>query len=270
MIGEKLGSFRIESVIGTGSTAMVYRATNEKSGAAAAVKVLRNDLPDFRVFHSRFEREAAILQQLRHPNIVRFLAVGRFRETNYLAMEFIQGATIEKIIQDRGRLSWEEAVAFGIQVCDALEYLHAHGVVHRDLKPSELMVTADGQLKVIDFGIAKDLDAVAITVPGRTLGTPAYMSPEQIHGTPAISHRTDLYLLGGVLYAFLVGRPPFEASTSEALMQCHLNDSPPRASDSFREIPAAFDDLILKLLAKSPTDRPRDARAVKDELSACR
>ena len=118
----------------------------------------------------RFDREAEILQQLRHPNIVRFLAWGRFRGTSYIAMEYVQGETVEKMIADRGHLPWREVVELGIQICDALHYAHEHGVVHRDLKPSNLMVTADGKIKLTDFGIAKDLDATALTATGPNAG----------------------------------------------------------------------------------------------------
>ena len=156
-------------------------------------------------------------------------------------------------------------VELGIQICDALQYAHEHGVVHRDLKPSNLMVTEDGKVKLTDFGIAKDLDATALTATGRTLGTAAYMAPEQIRGTPAVSHKTDLYALGVVLYQMLVGKPPFEGSTPVVLMHCHLNEPPPRPSAKIHEIPQVLDDLVVKLMAKSPADRPWDAAAVGHE-----
>ena len=121
-------------------------------------------------------------------------------------------------------------VDLGIQICDALQYAHQHGVVHRDLKPSNLMLAADGKVKLTDFGIAKDLDATQLTGTGRTLGTAAYMAPEQIRGNPPVSHKTDLYALGVVLYQLLVGKPPFEGSTPVVLMHSHLNEPPPRPS----------------------------------------
>ena len=161
-------------------------------------------------------------------------------------------------------------VELGIQICDALHYAHEHGVVHRDLKPSNLMVTADGKIKLTDFGIAKDLDATALTATGRTLGTAAYMSPEQIRGTPAVSHKTDLYALGVVLYQMLVGKPPFEGSTPVVLMHCHLNEPPPRPSAKVAEIPKELDELIVTLMAKAPADRPWDAAAVGVKLTELR
>jgi len=264
-IGENLGSFRIESVLGSGAMGVVYRATHEKSGRVAAVKVLSSEFAPQggkSKLRDRFEREAKILEQFRHPGIVRFHAVGRFRGTSYFAMEYVEGKTLEQIIQERGALPWREVVELGIQICDALQYAHDRGIVHRDLKPSNLMVTADGKVKLTDFGIAKDLDATALTATGRTLGTAAYMAPEQIRGTPAISHKTDLYALGIVLYQLLTGKMPFEGNTPIVLMHCQLNEPPPRPSARVAEIPKALDELIVNLMAKAPADRPWDAAAV--------
>ena len=270
LIGEKLGSFRIESVVGSGAMGVVYRATNEKTGRIAAVKVVSTEFAQGGKIRDRFEREAEILQQFRHPNIVRFLAVGRFRGTSYLAMEFVEGSTLEKSIFDRESLPWLEVVELGIQICDALHYAHQHGVVHRDLKPSNLMISADGKVKLTDFGIAKDLDATALTGTGRTLGTAAYMAPEQIRGNPAVSHKTDLYALGVVLYQLLVGKPPFEGGTPVVLMHSHLNEPAPRPSARLHEIPKVLDELIVTLMAKAPADRPWDAAAVGMKLTELR
>src|SRR5271170_4566878 len=148
LIGEKLGSFRIEAVLGSGAMGTVYRGTNEKNGKPAAVKVVSSEYAQGSKIRDRFDREAEILQQFRHPNIVRFLAVGRFRGTSYIAMEYVQGDTLEKIIQERDHLPWREVVDMAIQMCAALHYAHEHGIVHRDLKPSNLMVTTDGDIKL--------------------------------------------------------------------------------------------------------------------------
>ena len=189
----------------------------------------------------RFEREAEILKQFRHPNIVRWLAWGRFKGTSYFAMEYVEGVTLERVIQERGELPWREVVDLGIQLCDALHYAHEKSVVHRDLKPSNLMITADGKLKLTDFGIAKDLDRTTqLTAPGRTLGTAAYMAPEQIRGTPAVSHKTDLYALGVLFYQMLTGKPPFEGASAVVLMHCHLNEPPPRPSARCRRSPGSW------------------------------
>jgi serine/threonine-protein kinase len=135
------------------------------------------------------------------------------------------------------------------------------------LKPSDLLVTADGQIKLIDFGIAKDLDATALTATGQTLGTPAYMAPEQVQGTPPVSHRTDLYAFGCVMYEMLVGKVPFMGSTPDAVINRHLTELPPRPSAQTSRVPQALDDLIVSLMAKRPADRPQDAAAVNHALS---
>jgi serine/threonine-protein kinase len=266
-IGEKLGSFRLDSIVGSGAMGVVYRGVNEATGKMAAIKVVSGEISQRGRVYDRFMREAEILKQFRHPNIVRFLAVGRYQGTSYIAMEFIQGETLDKVLERRGVLPWREVVDLAVQICEALHYAHEHGVVHRDLKPSNLMVTPEGRLKLTDFGIAKDLDATALTATGRTLGTAAYMAPEQIRGAPAVSHKTDLYALGIVLYQLLVGKPPFEGSSPMILMHNHLNEIPPRPSAKVEEIPVAVDDLVVALMAKDPVDRPWDAAAVAHQLS---
>ena len=267
MIGEKLGSFRIEAVLGTGAMGVVYKAVNENTSREAAVKVISGEISQRSKSYERFRRESEILRQFRHPNIVRFLALGRYKGTSYFAMEYVQGQTLEAILTRRGPLPWREVVTLSIQICEALHYAHEHGVIHRDLKPSNLMVTAQGQIKLTDFGIAKDLDATALTATGRTLGTAAYMAPEQIRGTPEVSHKTDLYALGVVLYQVLTGQPAFEATSAVVLMHCHLNEAPPKPSSKVPEIPVVLDDLIVQLMAKSPADRPFDAAAVAQTLT---
>jgi serine/threonine-protein kinase len=176
-------------------------------------------------------------------------------------MEYVEGQTLEQILEARGRLQWAAVADLGIQICEALQYAHAHGVVHRDLKPSNLMVNGQGQIKLTDFGIAKDLDAIALTAPGRTLGTAAFMAPEQIRGAPDVSHKTDLYALGLVLYQMLTGKAAFTGATMVGLLQSHLTRPQPRPSAKVRGIPTALDDLVFNLMAKSPADRPQDAKA---------
>lgn len=270
-IGEKLGSFRLEETLGAGAMGIVFRAVHEPSGRPAAVKIVHNELLQKGKVYDRFEREAEILKQFRHPNIVRWLAWGRFKGTSYFAMEYVEGVTLERVIQERGEIPWREVVDLGIQLCDALHYAHEKSVVHRDLKPSNMLITTDGRVKLTDFGIAKDLDRTTqLTAPGRTLGTAAYMAPEQIRGTPAVSHKTDLYALGVLFYQMLTGKPPFEGASAVVLMHCHLNEPPPRPSASVQEIPKELDDLVIKLMAKNPADRPWDAAAVEQALKDLR
>ncbi|MFO0890696.1 MAG: serine/threonine-protein kinase [Isosphaeraceae bacterium] len=270
-IGERLGSFRLDEPLGSGAMGVVYKATHEPTGRVAAIKIMHAELGQKGKVYERFEREAEILKQLNHPNIVRWLAWGRYKGTSYFAMEYIEGQTLERILQDRGDLPWREAVDLSIQLCDALQAAHDRNVIHRDLKPSNLMIARDGTLKLSDFGIAKDLDRTTqLTAPGRTLGTAAFMAPEQIRGTPAVSHKTDLYALGVLLHQMLTGKAPFEGTSAVMLMHNHLNQEPPRPSQTVQEIPKELDDLVLRLMAKSPADRPWDAAAVGHELRELR
>jgi serine/threonine-protein kinase len=266
MIGQKLGSYRIEGELGTGAMGVVYRGFNEVKNKPAAVKVISVEQMGKGKAHERFIREAEILEQFRHPNIVKYMGRGRAGGQYYYAMEFITGPTLEKVLRERGTLPWKEVAALGVQLCDALQYSHEKGVVHRDLKPSNLMITEHGQLKLTDFGIAKDLDATALTGTGRTLGTATYMAPEQIRGTPDISHKTDLYSLGAVFYHLLTGVPPFNGPTALVMMHAHINEPVKRPSDKVEEIPKALDDLVIALMAKSPQERPWDAQAVGEIL----
>jgi len=271
LIGEKLGSFRLEEILGSGAMGVVFRATQETTGRPAAVKIVHGELAHKGKVFQRFEREAEILKQFRHPNIVRWLAWGRFKGTSYFAMEYVEGVTLERVLQDRGELPWREVVDLTIQLCDALQYAHDKSVVHRDLKPSNLMITADGKLKLTDFGIAKDLERTTqLTAPGRTLGTAAYMAPEQIRGTPAVSHKTDLYALGVLMYQMLTGKTPFDGASAVVLLHCHINEAPPRPGDKVAELPKELNELVVKLMAKAPADRPWDAAAVGHALKELR
>jgi len=262
MIGQKLGSFQIEAELGSGAMGIVYRGVQEGKGRTVAVKVIAADQMSKGKAFERFLREATILEQFRHPNIVRYLARGKSGATYYYAMEYVSGPTLDSMLSKEDALPWRKVVALGIQLCDALQYAHDHGIVHRDLKPSNLMITDKGQLKLTDFGIAKDLDGTALTATGRTLGTAAYMAPEQIRGTPEVSHKTDLYALGAVFYQMLTGEPPFSGTSPVILMHAHINQEVPRPSLKVQEIPKALDDLVVNLMAKAPSDRPWDATLV--------
>lgn len=279
LVGRTLGDFQIQERLGAGAMGEVYRAHWTTRNRPAAVKTISNEGPARAKAADRFKREAEILFQFKHPNIVRFYYAGRDKETRlmYMAMELIDGSTLEEEIERRrvaksmealdreGIFHWTEVANLAVQLCDALHYAHERGIVHRDLKPSNLMMTKSGELKLTDFGIAKDLDASALTATGRTLGTAAYMAPEQITGGE-VSHKTDLYALGIVLYQLFTGEPAFTASTQVALMHRHMTDTPPNVSTTVEEIPVEFEELMIQLMAKKPADRPWDAAQVGEVL----
>src|SRR5207244_7264286 len=174
---------------------------------------------------------------LNHKNIVRFYIASQFQGTPYYAMEYVEGEPLDLALQRRGRLTWEEVVDLGKQICAALQHAHDQGIVHRDLKPSNLMITPDGTLKLTDFGIAKDLDVTQLTAANCTVGTAAYMSPEQCRGERHLTHKSDLYSLGVLLYEVLTGQRPFRAETTMEMFLQHVNVVPERPSRLVLDIP---------------------------------
>jgi eukaryotic-like serine/threonine-protein kinase len=267
MIGQRLGTFLIEEELGSGSMGTVYRGVRDSGKRRiAAIKVIGDAQIAKREAFKRFVREIRILRKLRHPNIVRYMAHGKSGKTFYYAMEFVPGPTLEKRLANSGPLFWVDVVRYAIQICDALHYSHENSVVHRDLKPSNLMLTPKDNIKLTDFGIAKDMDATRLTGTGRAVGTAAYMAPEQFGSAHEISHKSDLYALGVMMYQMLTGELPFNAPSILAMMKCHAHVPAPRASAKTRTIPVALDNLVLKLMAKSPQERPLDAVAVATVL----
>ena len=260
-IGKSLGSFQIEKCIGSGAMGVVYLAVHETTRKKVAIKILPKEMVGKGQGTERFHREANLLQQFKHPNIVRFRAFGRNLGTLYVAMELVEGGTLDEYLDKEAPLDWRKACQFAIEICDALHYAHEREVVHRDLKPSNLLLTAEGKIKLSDFGIAKDLVGTALTATGRTLGTAAYMAPEQISGTPAISHKTDLYALGVILHQMICKSLPFEVKTQTAILAAHLNTPAPRLSQKNPEIPVILDDMTFSLLHKAPGVNPLRAGA---------
>ncbi len=266
MAKRKMGPFELDAPLGTGGMGTVYRATYTQTGQSVAVKVLAPGLSTDDQLVSRFEREMKILKKLRHPNIVRYYGGGKVGVQRFYAMELIEAGSVDALLKRRGRLSWEQTIQIGKQVCRALQHAHEHGIIHRDLKPANLFLTRDGKVKLGDFGIARDTDATALTMAGKTVGTYAYMAPEQIRGEPPISPRTDLYALGCVLFQLLTGRPPFLADTPAEMLFKHLDEPPPHVSEFTTDCPIWLDRLIDELLAKDPQDRPYDALATEVAL----
>ena len=264
LIGQTIGPFHIEKELGSGAMGTVYRARFDNKGkvTAIALKVISLGLLGNDSAMARFEREAQILKQLRHPHIVRLLATGKYRNTPFIAMEYVDGEPMDRALQRRGRLSWDEVFGYGKQLCDALQHAHDKGIIHRDLKPSNLMLTRDGILKLADFGIAKDTDVTALTGANSTIGTAAYMSPEQCRGEKTLSAKSDLYSLGVVFYELITGRKPFVAETTMDMFLKHVNEVPVRPTKYIPDLPVWADNLIMFLMEKKVEMRPLDARTV--------
>lgn len=265
LVGQKIGPFMIEKEVGAGAMGQVFRARYIKTGQRVALKVMAPGTTSSTAL-ARFHREAEVLKQLSHPNIVRFYVASEYQGRPYYAMEYIQGESLDQLLERRGKLPWNQVVELGKQVCSALAHAHEKGIIHRDLKPSNLMMTAEGIIKLTDFGIAKDLDVTQLTATNNTVGTASYMSPEQCKGERNLSHKSDLYSLGVVLYELLVGEKPFHAETTMDMFLAHVQGTFERPARKVMDIPVWLDNLVCQLLEKKPEQRPFDAAMVSEAL----
>lgn len=256
--------FELLEQIGEGGMGVVYRARYVVNNRVVAVKILPTDVTD-KTALARFERETEILKDLRHPNIVRSFGGVCEDKCRFYAMELVEGGSLEDVLQRRGRLPWEQVVEYALQMCAALECSHRQGIIHRDVKPANFLVSSNGQLKLSDFGLASVAAQRKITQPGKTAGTFLYMAPEQIKGAE-ITPRTDLYALGCVLFEMLTGKPPFAAETPAATLDRHCRQPPPRVSEIALDCPANLDRLVDRLLEKDPAKRPQTAVDVARDL----
>ena len=266
--GEKLGPYEVVEPIGKGGMGEVYRGVDSRLGRPIAIKV------SAREFNDRFEREARAISALNHPHICTLYDVG----PNYLVMEFVEGEMLSTAI-DRGPLPLDKALGYAMQIVDALSAAHAKGVVHRDLKPGNIMVTRNG-VKVLDFGLAKlsaerlasvssaslvETAAGPITREGAILGTLSYMAPEQVEGKEA-DERSDIFAFGAVFYEMITGQPPFTGDTSAAVLAAILRDQPPSMKQRQPLVPRALERVVRKCLEKKPDDRWQSARDLKPTL----
>lgn len=258
----RFGPFDIQARLGSGGMGIVYRAVYHKTGRTVALKILSPEVSGDDKILARFEREIEILKRLKHKHIVKYYGGGRIGNQNFYAMELMEGGALDDHLKKTGRLKWEQAVEVGKGVARALEHAHYHGIVHRDLKPANLFLSKAGLLKLGDFGIARDNQRTALTAAGRTVGTHAYMAPEQISGQAAITGKTDQYALGCVLFEILTGRPPFEAENSAQMLIQHLEIMPPKVRSLAPDCPVWLEGIIAKLLEKEPEDRYFDSLAV--------
>jgi serine/threonine-protein kinase len=251
--------YKLVGPLGAGGMALVYKAQDLSLGRLVAVKILRETLIHDPEFLARFQQEARAAANLQHPNIVTVHDFGHDGGRYYIVMEYIEGKDLKALVKEEAPFQVERALDLSIQVCAGIGYAHRAGLVHCDVKPQNVLVTADGRVKITDFGIAR---ALATLVPGETTdvvwGSPQYYSPEQAAGespTPA----SDVYSIGVVMYEMLAGRLPFVASTQPALAMMHLREEPPLLSLFNPSIPATLERIVHKVLAKEPSARYRTA-----------
>ena len=261
IVGSVLDSrFKLEELIGVGGMAVVYRATDLRvNGNTVAIKLLKDEAACDEIVVKRFKNECRAESMLNHPNIVAVNEVSTKGELKYMVMEYVYGITLKNyLIGNNGPLSTDEILSYTIQVLKALSVAHGQGIVHRDIKPQNIMVLEDGTVKVMDFGIAKLPNAETVTVTDKAVGTVYYMSPEQARGKK-IDSRSDIYSLGAMLYELATGKMPFTGETPVAILMKHIHDKPeaPRVLNS--NIPVGLEQIILCAMSKKPTDRFENA-----------
>lgn len=262
----RLADYQLGPSIGIGTVGAIHAATERDSGQTVAIKLLHPSVSRDALIRARFEREMLILSRLSHPNIIRYYGGGESEGQLFYVMELVEGGTVRDLLLSSGALTWQEVVSCTRQICSALQCAHNHGVVHRDLKPANLFLTRQGQVKLGDFGIARDLRSADLTADGLTVGTHAYMAPEQITGDGAITGKADLYSLGCCMFEMLTGQKPFTGENFAQLFDQHLRGVPPRVKSYLPQCPPELDQIVDRLLAKNPNDRPFNARQVQGEM----
>ena len=265
MIGRTIGKYRIVGQLGRGGAGVVYQAVDETLHRDVAVKTLNPDLANTEVM-SRFRAEATILARLNHPQIATIYELFRADGDLLMVMEFVRGESLDKLSERLGALSPERAAYIIDLILSALEHAHRAGVVHRDVKPANVMVTDEGSIKIMDFGIARILGADQKTVDFRLMGTPAYMSPEQVLGEE-VDGRSDLYSVGVLLYRLLTGALPFAADTALGMLQRQIRNTPIPICAHRSGLPDWCEGIVQRALAKAQADRFQSAEAFREELS---
>jgi serine/threonine-protein kinase len=262
------GRYRIEGRLGFGGMSTVHRAFDQRLERRVAVKLLAEHLADDPTFVSRFQREAQAAARLVHPNIVQVFDSGQDDVSGqyFIVMEYIEGSSCAEILRDDGWVEVEEAIAIVEQACEGLNYAHRHGVVHRDVKPGNLLRAREGEVKLADFGIAKATEHSSITQVGSVLGTAAYLAPEQARGEEA-GPSADLYALGVVTYQLISGRLPYEAASLTELALKQQNEAPAMLDTLVAAVPSELADAVAIALALEPDDRYQSAREMGRALS---
>lgn len=262
MLGKVLGSWRIRKLLGQGGMAEVYLAesTDQTPTRKVALKIFQGEYQ--KELLDRFRQEASILRGLSHPNIVDLIETGEYEGRPYFVMEYVDGLPMNKVLEQRGKLHWDEVTEIGKVLSSALSYAHKHDVIHCDIKPGNLLANWDREIKIVDFGIAR---IAGTRASGSNMGTVDYLSPEQASGKAA-SRKSDLYSLGIVLYELLTGRLPFTAENDEEMLQKHRNGKFESVKKIIPDVPFELDELLTSLLEKDPEKRPTNAKSVEETL----
>ncbi|MEW6313333.1 MAG: serine/threonine-protein kinase [Pseudomonadota bacterium] len=268
---ENLGRYHITDELGRGAMGVVYKGIDPLLDRVVAIKTINLSLlskDEQKEYEARFHQEAKATGRITHPNIVVIYDVGKSGDIAYMAMEFLDGHELRDILADGTRLPVEKILDVTAQVADGLSYAHEHEIVHRDIKPSNIMIVRDGLVKITDFGIARMPSSSVRTQTGMVLGSPKYMSPEQVMGKPT-DQRSDIFSLGVVLYEMLTGDQPFVGDNINTIMFQTLNASPPPPSKKNPAVPEMLDFIVAKALAKKLDDRYQNAKDLARDLREC-
>jgi serine/threonine protein kinase len=265
LVGTEIGGYRVAGVLGEGGMGKVYSATGP-DGTKVALKLVKADYAQDETFRRRFSREARIAQTVKHPNVVPVVATGEHQSVPYMAQEFIDGESLDDKLKREGRLDTPTTVQICSDVAAGLEALWAAGMVHRDIKPGNILIGENGKGFITDFGLAKDTQGSLLTLPGQALGSMDYMAPEQIRGED-VTAATDIYALGCVMYECMCGQPPFADVQGMRILWAHLQDEPPDPSQHRGDLPPAFSQALMSALAKEREKRPARAGEYAEMLA---
>jgi serine/threonine protein kinase len=269
MQGLTLGNrYTVLSLLGRGGFGDVYLGRDIRSGTSVAIKVLQAQVATDEAQVRQFFREARLAQSLDHPSIVRVIDAGREDGACYLAMEYVRGMTLGELLVRHGPCSIDDVIRFGCQTLEALQVAHAAGVVHRDIKPHNLMLTTRGRIKIMDFGTAREFATPAGTLTNLRVGTPQYMAPEQILGRP-VGPAADLYALGVTLYELLTGQAPFDGGSCPRTLDLHLRAPPPNVTNLRRDASMQLDGVLRRAMGKDPGRRFGSADQMRSALARC-
>ncbi len=265
-VGTQIDGYHIDAFLEEGGMGRVYIAT-APDGGRVALKLVKEDYARDETFRRRFSREARIAQTVKHPNVVPVIATGEVEGVPYMAQRFIEGRSLAAKLKEDGPLDLDTALRVCADVAAGLEALWAAGMVHRDVKPGNILLDTEGRGYITDFGLAKDTQGSLLTLPGQALGSMDYMAPEQIRGEP-VTAATDVYALGCVMYESLCGQPPFAEAQGMRILWAHLQDEPSDPCTRRRDLSPEFGRTLLLAMAKRPEERPRSAGEYARMLAA--
>ena len=256
--GTQIGPYTVESLLGEGGMGRVYKASGPDG--AVAVKIVKAEMAEDETFRKRFIREAQVAQRIDHPHVLKVLETGEHEGIPWMSQPFVGGGSLEDRLEKHGALDLFLTIGICKQVAEGLDVLHENGLIHRDLKPGNILIDDAGRPFIGDFGLAKDQEheGTVLTRPGQALGSMDYMAPEQIRGEQ-VSGQTDVYALACMLFELLTGQPPFADRVGMRIMWAHLQDPPPNASELKPSVPVAVGEAIRRGMEKEPADRPATA-----------